>query len=77
MDYQTLINIGGATVIAAMGWFAREMWSAVKEMRQAHSNFREEVAKGYVSKDDFKDAMREVRDLLVSIDNKLDRKADK
>ena len=31
MDSQHLIDIGLATACAVTGWFARELWSAVKE----------------------------------------------
>lgn len=77
MDYQTLINVGSGTALAVMGWFARELWGAVKELRGDLSKLREELARDYLSKDDFKDAVRELRDLLVRIENKLDQKADK
>ena len=60
-----------------MGWFARELYGAVKELRVDLSRLREEIAKDYVSKDDFRDAIREVKELLVAIDHKLDRKQDK
>lgn len=77
MEYQTLINVGAGASLAVMGWFARELWGAVKELRTDLSKLREELARNYVSKDDFKDAMREIRDVLERIENKLDRKMDK
>lgn len=77
MDYQTLINVGAGTGLAVMGWFARELWGAVKELRSDLARLREELARDYITKDDFKDAVRELRDLLVRIENKLDLKADK
>lgn len=77
MDYQTLINVGSGTALAIMGWFARELWGAVKELRGDLSRLREELAREYITKDDFKDAIKELRDLLVRIENKLDQKADK
>lgn len=77
MDYQTLINVGAGTALAVIGWFARELWGAVKELRGDLSRLREELARDYLTKDDFKDAVRELRDLLVRIENKLDQKADK
>lgn len=77
MDYQTLINVGAGSALAVMGWFARELWGAVKELRVDLARLREELAREYITKDDFKDAVRELRDLLERIDTKLDRKADK
>lgn len=78
MDWnQTFFNILASGALAALGWFAREMWDATQKLRDNLAKLREEIAKDYVPKSDFKDAMRELRDLLVSIDNKLDKKADK
>lgn len=77
MDFQTVVNVGAGTALAVMGWFARELWGAVKQLRDDLSRLREEIAKDYVSKADFRDAIRELKDLLVAIDTKLDRKQDK
>lgn len=77
MDFQTVINVGAGGALTVMGWFARELWGAVKELRTDLSKLREELAGKYVSKDDFKDAMREIRDALQRIENKLDQKQDK
>jgi hypothetical protein len=77
MDFQTVINVGAGASLAVMGWFARELWGAVKELRTDLSRLREELARDYITKDDFKDAMREIRDALQRIENKLDQKQDK
>jgi SMC interacting uncharacterized protein involved in chromosome segregation len=77
MDLQTVFNIVLGIVLALIGWFARVMWEAVKELRADLSRLREEIPKEYVSKSDWKDSVREVMELLREINNKLDRKADK
>jgi hypothetical protein len=77
VDYQTIINLGAAAALGVMGWFARQLWDAVQSLREDLSKLREELARDYVGKTDFKDAIREVKDLLIGIDSKLDRKADK
>jgi hypothetical protein len=77
MDYQTLINVGAGTALTVMGWLARELWGAVKELRVDLSRLREELARDYITKNDFKDAVKDLRELLERIDNKLDRKVDK
>jgi hypothetical protein len=77
MDYQTLINVGAGTALTVMGWLARELWGAVKELRVDLSRLREELARDYITKHDFKDAVKDLRELLERIDTKLDRKVDK
>ncbi len=77
MDYQTIINLGAGTALAIAGWFARQMWGAVNELRNDLSKLREELPKTYITKDDFKDGITEIKQLLIAIDTKLDRKVDK
>lgn len=77
MDFQSVINLGAGTALAAAGWFARQMWAAVQEMRNDLAKLREELPKTYITKDDFKDEAREIKTMLKDIDQKLDRKADK
>jgi hypothetical protein len=77
MDYQTLINIGAGTALGVVGWFARQLWEAVTDLRADMARLREELPKTYLTRDDFKDAISEIKQMLISIDNKLDRKVDK
>ena len=77
MDFQTVINVGAGTALTVMGWLARELWGAVKELRIDLSKLREELAQDYLTKNDFKDALRELHSLLERIDSKLDRKVDR
>lgn len=77
MEPQLLFNLvlgGGFTVL---GWFARELWTAVKELKSDLSKLREELPKLYVTKDDYREDLREVKDMLNKIFDRLDNKADK
>lgn len=77
MDFQTVINLGAGAVLAVTGWFARQLWQAVQELRQDLSHLREELPKTYITKDDFREGVKELKQLLIAIDTKLDRKVDK
>jgi hypothetical protein len=77
METQALINFGFVLVSGVLGWFAREMWSAVKELKSDLAKLREELPKTYVTKDDFKSDMQRVLDMLDKIWTKLDAKVDK
>lgn len=77
MDLQALFNFILAGVSSILGWFAKEMWSAVKELKQDLSKLREELPKTYLPKDDFKDSIREIKDMLSTISLKIDNKVDK
>ena len=77
MDYQTLLDIGLTLVSSVTGWFARELWAAVKELKTDLAKLREELPKSYVVKDDYKNDIRELKEMINKIFDKLDNKSDK
>jgi hypothetical protein len=77
MDVQTLLNIFFGLFSGGVGWFAREMWAAVKDLKADLSKLREDIPKHYVAKDDFKDGVREIKEMLGRIFDRLDNKVDK
>jgi hypothetical protein len=77
VNYQDLINMAASTAILAMGWFARQLWDAVNSLKGDLSALREEIAKDYTRRDDFKDFASEIRSMFREISDKLDKKADK
>ena len=72
MDQQTINLILGACMGVA-GWFARELWTAVQELKTDLSK----LPTIYVARLDYKDDMREVKEMLGKIFDKLDNKVDK
>lgn len=77
MEYQTFINMGGAALLTIIGWFARQLWDAVQELKTELADIREDIAKHYVPKSDFKEAMVEIRLMFAEIRDILGKKADK
>jgi hypothetical protein len=77
MDNQHLINAilaGGFTVL---GWFARELWAAVKELKADLAKLREDLPKEYVLRSDYREDIRDIKAMLAKIFEKLENKADK
>jgi cell fate (sporulation/competence/biofilm development) regulator YmcA (YheA/YmcA/DUF963 family) len=72
MDQQTINLILGACMGVA-GWFARELWTAVQDLK----NDLSKLPTIYVARMDYKDDMREVKEMLGKIFDKLDNKVDK
>ena len=77
MDNQQLIDLALGGVMTVIGWFARDLWSAVKELKTDLSKMREDLPKVYLAKDDYKSDLKEIRDMLGKIFDKLDGKQDK
>jgi uncharacterized coiled-coil DUF342 family protein len=77
MESQHLINTALGLGFSVLGWFARELWSAVKELKADLSKLREDLPKTYVAKDDYRDDLNEIKNMLGKIFDKLDNKQDK
>ena len=76
-DFQSIINIGAGAALAAIGWIARTLWDAVQNLKDDLAKLREEIAKDYVPRNDFKEFAGEIRSMFQKISDKLDNKADK
>ena len=77
MENQHLINMFLGIGMTVVGWFARELWGAVKELKADLAALREDLPKEYVAKDDYKEDIREIKAMLAKIFEKLDAKVDK
>jgi hypothetical protein len=77
VDYQTLFNVILGVVMAIIGWFGRSVWEASIALRADLSKLREEIPRTYVSREDYRVDIREVKEMLTRIFDKLDSKVDK
>lgn len=77
MDTQTIINTGIGIILLSGGWFAREIWGAVKEMQRDMHKIEVDLPRNYVRKDEFTDSIRRIEEICERIFDKLDGKADK
>ena len=77
METQQLINIVLGTTCSVMGWFARELWAAVKELKTDLSKLKEDLPRTYVDRNDYRSDMHDIKSMLGKIFDKLDGKQDK
>lgn len=77
MDSQYLINVGLGVSSAVFGWLARELWTAVKDLKEDLSKLSVELPKTYVTRDDYRSDLKEIKDMLGKIFDRLEHKADK
>jgi uncharacterized membrane protein (DUF106 family) len=68
-----MITISGAV----FGWMLRVVWESIRKLQDEMNEFQREVHTSYVSKDDYRQDIIEVKEILKQIFDKLDRKADK
>jgi hypothetical protein len=73
MDYQILFNIAVAIAGFFGGWTLNRIYIAIDRLDGDVRN----MPHNYISKDDYKADIRDIRDMLGKIFDKLDNKADK
>jgi hypothetical protein len=72
------ILIGVLSLVSCgFGWFARELWSAVQELKRDLAALRVRVGEEYVRYDRLQDALKPIHEVLARIENTLTQKADK
>ena len=77
MESQHLINVGLGISSAVFGWLARELWTAVKDLKEDLTELSVELPKTYVTRDDYRSDLKEIKEMLGKIFDRLDNKADK
>ena len=77
MEPQTVVNGLLAVLLAGIGWAARELWGAVKRLREDLQKIEVVLPTNYVRKDEFSEGVKEIKEMLSKIFDRLDNKADK
>jgi hypothetical protein len=84
MDWQHIINLGGGALLSVLGWFARQLWDAVKRLQSDLNRLELSISDNYVKKSDLAVLKAEmgtrfdrIEQLLDKVYDKLDNKADR
>lgn len=72
MDTQTVINSLAGIALGVGGWFARQLWDSVQKLKDDMHQIEVDLPQHYVRKDEFRDALKEVRDICNEIFRKID-----
>jgi hypothetical protein len=74
---QEAINIAFGALALVAGWVFKMLWDDLKEIKADIKDLTHEVHTDFARRDDFKDSIAEIKDMLGKIFQKLDQKADK
>ena len=84
MDWQIIINIGAGSLLTIGGWFARQLWDSVKELKSDIADLRLHVSETYVKKSEIETLEAQmdkrfdrVEQMIVKLYDKIDQKVDK
>jgi predicted negative regulator of RcsB-dependent stress response len=76
-QWQPVINLALGTIIAAIGWFARQVWDSVQNLKRDIKQIEVDLPTHYVRKDDLQESMKRIERMFERIFEKLDAKVDK
>jgi cell division protein FtsB len=78
---QEMINFLAGSAFAVLGWFARVLWVAVRDLEKDLGKLREELPQTYLPKHDAReligDLTNEMRDSFNRLFSLIDKKQDK
>jgi hypothetical protein len=64
---QGLLNILIMTVGSVFGWVLSMLWTASQELKADLAKLREELPKEYVTKDDYRQDVRELKEMISKL----------
>tara|TARA_R110000744_G_scaffold111931_1_gene210109 strand:+ start:292 stop:525 length:234 start_codon:yes stop_codon:yes gene_type:complete len=77
MEYQDVINVVIGTLLSVLGWFARQLWDAVQNLKEDMKNLEVDLPSHYVRKEDLESRFDKFETMLTRIYDKLENKVDK
>ena len=77
MDWQVIINLVLGAALASVGWFARQVWDSVQDLRKDIHQIEIDLPSNYVKKSDIDSRFDKLEGILERIFDKLEQKADR
>jgi len=77
MDYQILFNASAAIAFTLAGWIIRSVYDAVEKLKVDMLELERQMHSKYVQKDDYREDVKEIKDMLAAIFKRLEQKQDK
>jgi hypothetical protein len=77
MEWQSIINFGGAALLSAFGWFCRQLWEMVQSLKDDIKRIEVELPTNYVRKDEMNSRFDRIEAMIEKLSDKLDGKVDK
>jgi|DEB0MinimDraft_10_1074344.scaffolds.fasta_scaffold449916_1 Mg2+ and Co2+ transporter CorA len=77
MDYQILFNASAAIAFTLAGWIIRSVYDAVEKLKVDMLDLERQMHSKYVQKDDYREDVKEIKDMLAAIFKRLEQKQDK
>jgi hypothetical protein len=77
MDSQTMMNLVAGSALTVLGWFARQLWSAIQNMQKNIKDIEVAMPTHYIRRSEVDNRFDRVETMLDKIFDRLDTKANK
>jgi hypothetical protein len=74
---QDLVNLVIGVAGAAMGWMLKVVWDSIRLLQNDMKTLERALHTKYVSKDDYRADIQDIKSMVKAIFDRLERKADK
>jgi hypothetical protein len=74
---QDLVNLVIGVAGAAMGWMLKVVWDSIRLLQDDMKTLERALHTKYVSKDDYRADIQDIKAMVKAIFDRLERKADK
>jgi hypothetical protein len=74
---QDLVNLVIGVAGAAMGWMLKVVWDSIRLLQDDMKDLERALHTQYVSKDDYRADIQDIKSMVKAIFDRLERKADK
>ena len=64
---QSFVNALFGGIMALLGWLGKTLWDAVQDLKQDVKEIEINLPKDYVGKNDYKEDVREIKDMLKQL----------
>jgi uncharacterized protein YjeT (DUF2065 family) len=77
MELTVILNVAFSLILVLIGWFLRIMWDSIKRLQSDMAELERHASETYVRRDDYRDDMAEVKNMLRQIFEILNSKVDR
>lgn len=77
MELQQIVMVALSLGFGVLGWFARELWNAVQQLKTDLGKLEVRIGTDYVRYDRLQDAIKPIMTTLERIEDALSNKVDK
>ena len=71
-QFHSFLEIALWGIVATIGWFARQLWDVVAELRRDIHDLEVTLPTNYIRRDEFQEGVRQIREDLQIIFQRLD-----